>query len=65
MQIGLRAARVGGQPAQVGAQAGAITFKRVEFEFTTRKLRQAFAEAAIKRSASSDALRTWARSHWR
>lgn len=50
---------------QVGAEAGTITLGGCEFKFTARKLRQAFAELLIKRSASSRAFLTWTRTHWR
>ena len=58
-------AGAGIQPLQVGAQAGTVTLGRAKLKLGARKLRQAFAELLIKRSASSSALRTWARIHWR
>ena len=52
------------EPLQMGPQAGSVTLGRVEVELIARKLRQAFAELLIKRSVSSMAFLTWARTHW-
>ena len=64
-QPGVQHAGIGIAALQVGAQAGTVTLGRTKLKLGARKLRQAFAELLIKRTDSSSAFFTWARSHWR